>query len=183
MRVLDIWRNASPKRKRIYSVIVVFGLSVIITLVGSFMPVDAEQARQINDKLNITLTTARENEMLMQYIFGNNFFICLIMFIPFVGPIFGFFVLFSTGAATSAVAAAQGFPSLLALFALVITPVFWVEYAAYSTAMAASVWLFRRILQGRGWNEFRNTCLFITLCAVLLAVGAIVETALITLAT
>ncbi|MGB9926735.1 MAG: stage II sporulation protein M [Candidatus Bathyarchaeales archaeon] len=183
MMVLDIWRNASPKRKRIYSVIVVFVLSVIITLVGSLMPLDAEQARQISERLNQTLTTARESEMLMQYIFGNNFFICLIMFIPIVGPIFGFFVLFSTGAAASAVAAAQGFPSILALIALVITPVFWLEYAAYSTAMAASVWLFRRILQGRGRNEFRNTCLFITLCAVLLAAGAAVETALITLAT
>ncbi|MEJ5327797.1 MAG: stage II sporulation protein M [Candidatus Bathyarchaeia archaeon] len=181
--ILDMWKNASPKRKRIYSVIAVFVFAVIITLVGSFVPVDAEQARQISEKLNQTLTTARESEMLMQYIFGNNFFICLIMFIPVVGPLFGFFVLFSTGAAASAVAAAQGFPSIIALIALVITPVFWLEYAAYSTAMAMSVWLFRRILQGRGRQEFRNTCLFITLCAVLLVIGAVVETALITLAT
>ncbi|MEM2081269.1 MAG: stage II sporulation protein M [Candidatus Bathyarchaeia archaeon] len=181
--IFDIWKNASPKRKRIYSVIAVFVLSVIITLIGSFMPVDAEQARQISEKLNQTLTTATESEMLMQYIFGNNFFICLIMFIPVVGPIFGFFVLFSTGAAASAVAATQGFPSIIAVIALIITPVFWLEYVAYSTAMAMSVWLFRRILQGRGRHEFRNTCLFITLCAVLLVIGAAVETALIMLAT
>lgn len=181
--ILDMWKNAFLKRKRIYSVIAVFVFAVIITLAGSFMPVDAEQAKQISEKLNQTLTTATESEMLMQYIFGNNFFICLIMFIPVVGPLFGFFVLFSTGAAASAVAAAQGFPSIIALIALIITPVFWLEYAAYSTAMAMSVWLFRRMLQGRGRQEFRNTCLFITLCAVLLLISAVVETALITLAT
>ncbi|MCX8153191.1 MAG: stage II sporulation protein M [Candidatus Bathyarchaeota archaeon] len=180
--VLDVWRNASSKRKRVYTVVAVFVFSIIITLVGTLMPVDAEQARQINDRLNQTLTAATESEMLMQYIFGNNFFICLIMFIPIVGPIFGFSVLFSTGVATSAIAVAQGFPSILAVVALVITPVFWLEYAAYSTAMAMSFWLFRRILQGRGGDEFRNTCLFITLCAALLAVGAAVETVLITLA-
>lgn len=187
--ILDIWKTLSPRRKRIYSIIAVFVLAVIITLMGALMPIDAEQAGEIHEKLNQTLTTARESELLMQYIFGNNFFICLIMFIPVVGPIFGLFVLFNTGATASAVAAAQeyppmaaqGYPLIIALIALIL--VFLLEYAAYSTAMAMSVWLFRRILQGRGRQEFRNTCLFITICAVLLLIGAVVETALITLAT
>lgn len=181
--ILDFWKMLSPKRKRIYSVIAVFVLAVIITIMGALMPINAEQAGQINEKLNQTLTAARKSEMLMQYIFGNNFFICLIMFIPIVGPIFGLFVLFSTGAAASAVATVQGFPPIIALIALIITPVFWLEYSAYSTAMAMSVWLFRRILQGKGRQEFRNTCLFITICAVLLLIGAVVETALIAAAT
>ncbi len=181
--LLDVWGKASPKRKRIYSIIAVFILSVIITLVGSFMPVDAEQARQINDELNQTVTTATESGMLMQYILGNNFFICLIMFIPILGPIFGVYVLFSTGVAVSAVATAQGFPSIIAFIALVITPVFWLEFVAYSIAMAMSVWLFRRILQGRGWHELRNTSIFISICALLLVAGAAVEAALIVFAT
>lgn len=181
--LLDIWRKASLKRKRIYSIIAVFILSVIITLVGSFMPVDAEQARQINDELNKTVTTATESGMLMQYILGNNFFICLIMFIPILGPIFGVYVLFSTGVAVSAVATAQGFPPIIAFIALVITPVFWLEFVAYSIAMAMSVWLFRRILQGLGWHELRNTSIFISICALLLVAGAAVEAVLIVFAT
>ncbi len=181
--LLDMWRKASPRRKRIYSIIAVFILSVIIALVGSFMPVDAEQASQINDRLNQTVTTAKDSGMLMQYILGNNFFICLIMFIPVLGPIFGLFVIFNTGVAVSAVATAQGFPSIIAFIALVITPVFWLEFAAYSTAMSASVWLFRRILQGQGWHELRNTCIFISICALLLVIGAAVEAALIVFAT
>jgi hypothetical protein len=168
-------------RKRIYAVILVFIVALIVTVVGSLIPVSAEQAKQINDSLNQTVTTASESGSLTQYIFGNNFFICLIMFVPVLGPVFGLFVLFNTGTAVSAIATAQGVPSIFAFIALVITPVFWLEFAAYSTAMAASVWLFRRLLQGRFLHELRNTCIFISICAVLLAVGAVVETLLISI--
>jgi hypothetical protein len=47
--------------------------------------------------------------------------------------------------------------------------------------MTESIWLFRRILQGRGKHEFKNACLFIALCAVLLLLGAIIETAIISI--
>jgi hypothetical protein len=181
MSLLAVWRKSSPRRKRIYSIIAVFIVAVIITLIGSFMPVDAEQAQQISNDLNQTVSTASQSGALAQYIFGNNFFICLLMFVPILGPLFGLFVLFNTGTAISAVATAQGFPAIFAFIALVITPVFWLEFAAYSTAMAESVWLFRRLLQRRGWRELRRTCIFVTICAVLLVVGAIVETALISI--
>jgi hypothetical protein len=181
MSLPAVWRNASPRRKRIYSAIAVLIVAVIITVVGSLVSVSAEQARQISDELNQTVTSASQSGSLTQYIFGNNFFICLLMFIPILGPVFGLFVLFNTGTAVSAVATAQGYPSIIALIALVITPVFWLEFAAYSTAMAESVWLFRRLLQGRGLHELRNTCIFISICAVLLFVGAIVETVLVSI--
>jgi hypothetical protein len=103
------------------------------------------------------------------------------MFIPILGPVFGLYVLFSTGMAVGAVATVQNLPSIFIFIALMITPIFWLEFAAYSTAMAESVWLFRRLLQRRGLHELRNTSIFIAICAVLLAVGAVVETALISL--
>ncbi len=181
MSLPAFWRNASPRRKRIYSAIAVFIVAVIITVIGTLVPVSADQAKQINDSLNQTVTSVSESGSLAQYIFGNNFFICLIMFVPVLGPVFGLFVLFNTGTAVSAIATAQGVPSIFAFIALVITPVFWLEFAAYSTAMAASVWLFRRILQGRFLHELRSTCIFISICAVLLFVGAIVETLLISI--
>lgn len=178
----SIWSNASPRRKRIYSIIAVFLVSVIFTSIGSLMPVDPEQAQQISDELNQTTTVATQSGMLTQYILGNNFFICLIMFIPVLGPLFGLYVLFNTGMAVSAIAVVQGYPSTLVLVALVLTPVFWLEFIAYSLAMAGSVWLFRRALQRRGWRELRNTSIFISLCGVLLVIGAVVETALIAFA-
>ena len=81
----------------------------------------------------------------------------------------------------SAIATNGGYPSILAFVALFLTPVAWIEYAAYSTAMAESIWLFRRLMQRLGLRELRNTAIFISICAVLLVVGAIVETALISL--
>jgi hypothetical protein len=183
MSLLAIWRNASSRRRRIYSIIAVFVVAFIVTVAGSLVSVSTEQAQQINDELNQTLNTASQSGALIQYIFGNNFFICLLMFIPILGPLFGLFVLFNTGTAVSAVATAQGVPSIFALVALIITPIFWLEFAAYSTGMAESVWLFRRLIQGkrRGLHELRNACIFISICAVLLIIGAVTEAVLISI--
>jgi hypothetical protein len=145
------------------------------------MPINPQEAEQINNDLNQTVNSLSESGVLMQYIFGNNFFICLLMFIPLIGPLLGGYVLFNTGTVISAAATAGGYPSIVAFVILFLTPVAWLEFASYSVAMNESVWLFRRILQGRGKHEFRNACLFIALCAVLLLVGAITETALISI--
>ena len=120
---------------------------------------------------------------MVQFIFGNNFMICLLMFIPIVGPLFGFFALFNTGIAINAISIAQGFPSVVVIIGLFLTPIAWIEYAAYSTALSESVWLFSRILKKRGRDEFRIACIFIAFCAILLLLGAIAETLLIALAT
>jgi uncharacterized membrane protein SpoIIM required for sporulation len=154
-------------------------VALAITAIGSFMPIDAQEADQINAELNQTVDSLSENGALMQYIFGNNFFICLLMFIPILGPLLGCYILFNTGTVIGAIATAGGYSSVIALVALFLTPIAWLEFAAYSVSMSESVWLFRRILQGRGKHEFKNACLFIALCAVLLLVGALIETALI----
>ncbi len=175
-----MWTRASPRRKRILSVIAVLIVALIVTIIGSFTPISQQDAQTISKDLNQTVTTGREQGTLMPYIFGNNLFICLLMFVPIIGPLVGLFILYNTGTVVGAIAVSGGYPPALALVALFITPVAWLEFAAYSTAMAESVWLFRRLLQGRGIQEFRkNTTLFITIAVVLLAVGAIVETALI----
>lgn len=178
---LAFWRNASPRRKRILSTIAVLIVALVITAIGSFMPMDSQEANQINNELNQTMNSLNENGALMQYIFGNNFFICLLMFIPIIGPILGCYILFNTGTVIGAIATAGGYPSVVAFVALFLTPVAWLEFATYSVSMSESVWLFRRILQGRGKHEFKNACLFISLCAVLLLLGAIIETVLISI--
>jgi uncharacterized membrane protein SpoIIM required for sporulation len=177
---LAFWTNASPRRKRILSTIAVLIVAVVITVVGSFMPMDAQEAQQIDSELNQTVNSMKENGSLMQYIFGNNLFICLLMFIPIIGPLLGGFILFNTGTVVGAISAAEGIPAILAL-AVTFIPIGLIEFTAYSTAISESVWLFRRILQGRGKQEFRNTCFFITVCAVLLLVGAAVEATLISI--
>ena len=176
---ITIWTKASSRRKRIYSIIAVFLVALAVTAAGTFVPVSEEEANQISNDLNKTVDAVKEQGALTQYIFGNNFLISLLMFIPVIGPLLGLFIMFNTGVAIGAIATASGFSPSLGLVALALTPVFWLEFAAYSTAMAASVWLFWRLITRRGWRELRVTCIFISICAVLLLVGAIVEVVLI----
>jgi len=177
---LSIWRNASPIHKRILSIVAIFIVAIMITVIGSLMPMDPQQAKDISNDLNQTVNTMKQDDTLLPYIFGNNFMICLLMFVPVIGPLLGFYILFNTGTVIGAISTAEGIPTIVALAATFI-PIGIIEFTAYSTAMTESIWLFRRILQGRGKHEFRNACLFIALCAVLLLLGAIIETAIISI--
>jgi uncharacterized membrane protein SpoIIM required for sporulation len=96
---LSFWKNATPNRKRIYSIILVFIVALIITVVGSVTPLSQSDATTISQNLNDTLQQHRETNTLTQYIFLNNFSICLLMFIPIVGAGLGLFILFDTGLA------------------------------------------------------------------------------------
>jgi hypothetical protein len=110
------------------------------------------------------------------------------MFVPVVGAALGMFILFDTGLALGAIATTQGYPVWIGLVSLVVTPVFWLEFAAYSIAMAESIWLFRRLSQAIPailskeprwrmilWRELKWLVIFIGTCAGVLAVGALVE--------
>jgi uncharacterized membrane protein SpoIIM required for sporulation len=178
---IAIWTKASPRRKRILSTLAVFIVALAITAIGTAMPIDQQQANQISDDLNQTVTSLNDNGVLLQYIFGNNFLICLLMFVPIIGPLLGFFIMFNTGTVIGAIAAAGGFPPALALVSLFLTPVAWLEFAAYSTAMAESVWLMRRFLQRLALRELRKSTILISITAVLLAVAAIVEVVIISI--
>jgi hypothetical protein len=172
--ILSFWKNASLRRKRIYSVIIMLSIAIVVTLAGTLVPLSAQQANAISKELNQTLAENKASGSLPQYIFLNNFEICLFMFIPIAGPLIGMFILFNTGTALSAIAQVQGFPAILEFAPLMITPIFWLEFISYSAAMTESIWLFRRLLQGR-WQELKWTGVFIGFCALLLAIGAIVE--------
>jgi uncharacterized membrane protein SpoIIM required for sporulation len=187
----SFWTNASQKRKRIYSIVAIFVIAILVTVIGSYLPLSSSDAQTISQNLNSTLNQNRANNTLTQYIFLNNFGICLAMFIPLFGAALGMFILFETGIALGAITTTQGYPVWLGLASLVITPVFWLEFIAYSIAMAGSIWLFRRIVKaitskepGQGrlilWHELKWTATFIGTCAGLLAIGAVVEAWLIT---
>ena len=187
----SFWTNATPRRKRIYSIAAIFIVAFLVTVVGSFLPLSASDANTISQNLNSTLNQNKANNTLTQYIFINNFSICLAMFIPLAGAALGMFILFDTGVALGAIASTQHYPVWVGLASLVITPVFWIEFISYSIAMAESIWLIRRVIQainskepGRGgvilWRELKWALIFIGSCAGLLAIGSVVEVWLIT---
>lgn len=186
---LSFWKNASSKRKRIYTILFILIIAIIITVIGSYVPLSHGDAQTISNDLNQTLNTHKSNGTLTEYIFQNNFQICLLMFIPIIGPILGFAILFNTGVALGAISSVQGYPAFIALISEFLTPVFWLEFIAYSTAIAASIWLTRwlwlllsgKLEQQRRWRELRNLAIQIGMCAGILAVSAVIEVWLISI--
>jgi len=177
---LSFWKNASSKRKRVYTIIFIFILAAIVTFVTSYIPMSQSTARSITAPLNSTLNMHKSNGTVPEYIFLNNFEICLAMFIPIIGPLIGFIILGGTGYALGAISKVQGYPPWVAIISLLLTPDFWLEFIAYSTAMAESIWLVRRLFQGR-WMELKNTAILIAICAAILAASAVIEAWLISL--
>jgi hypothetical protein len=170
----SFWTNASARRKRVYSIIGIFALALIVTVIGSYVPLSASEAKMISQNLNDTINQTKTSGTLTQYIDVNNFQICLLMFVPILGAILGMSIMFSTGVALGALATTAHYPVWIGLVSLVITPVFWLEFAAYSIAMAESIWLFRRLTQKK-WGHIRKTLMFIGICSLILLLSAYVE--------
>ena len=184
------WKNASQRRKRIYSIVFMLVLAILATLIGTLVPISAQDAKQINDSINQTVTTNRANGTLIPSIFLNNFGLCLAMFIPLAGAAFGLFIMFNTGvalgaelrtqsASASTAAASSISPTTAVIGLLFIGLTFLLEYVSYSIAISESVWLFRRLSQKR-WSELKITGMLIAMVAALLITGAVVETWVIT---
>ncbi len=192
MKYPQFWLKASPRRKRVYSILAVFILSLLVTLVGALVPVNPGTAKDISDQLNQTLTDGQSQGTLPLDIFVNNFSLCLLMFIPIAGFFIGMFILFSTGQAFRAVFEVQmasdvvtttpeiSIATTTIVFVLIgVGAVFLLEFITYAIGMTESLWMFRRILQNKWKRELKWLIIFIGIAAVLLIIGAIVETAII----
>lgn len=174
----SFWKNSPPRIKRILTIIIFFLLSIIIAIVGVLTPLSIEEA----DSMSKEVEQLRQN-ISLQFIFGNNFMICLLMFVPIAGPIFGFYALYNTGVLIAADSIAHGFSPLTSFLLLFVLPVVWLEFLAYSTAFAESVWLIWRTVHHKVRRELVNACILISICAMMLLVAAITEVVLITMLT
>ena len=148
-----------------------------MTVAGTLTPLSTEKAAEINQELNKTQELVREVDLFRgtTMIFGNNFVLCFIFFVPIFGIIFGFSVLYSTGVVIAAECISSEVPPLLGLFSLFIFPFTWLEFLAYSAALAQSVWLIYRTIQGAWKKELINTCIMVSICAVILLAAAAIE--------
>ncbi|MGC9345215.1 MAG: hypothetical protein ACP5ER_00275, partial [Candidatus Bathyarchaeales archaeon] len=80
----NFWKNATTKLKRVLTIAAVFILSILITIAGVLTPLSAEEAAQEKQHLDEIQTTidSLPNVQKVSFIFGNNFMICLSMFVP-----------------------------------------------------------------------------------------------------
>lgn len=177
---LSFWTNASTRRKRIYSVIFFFVVAFALTVIGSLVPISHQAATQLVTPLNQTAQQNKNAGTLPKYIFLNNIQLCLILFIPVIGPIYGVASFVYSGYIVGATGLLQGIPPIFYILVLPIFPFFWLEFISYSLALSESVWLLRRLLQKR-YRELKYTLILIGVCAGLLALGAVIESLLISI--
>ena len=170
-------------KSRFLLVLAVFFLSLIVTSAGALSGIDESQAHLVAE--NFEKMEDVLHEFGVQMIFGNNMMYCLLMFVPFVGPIGGFYVLYSTGKVLAALSYVLGADPLVMFLSLLIYPHAWLEYISYSIAtsegilLSFCIWKYKL----RGLKaEAINVAKYISICAVLLLLGAAIEMALITLA-
>ncbi|HVP16965.1 MAG TPA: stage II sporulation protein M [candidate division Zixibacteria bacterium] len=184
---LEFWKNASPRGRRIIIIGIFFLFTILVTVVGILTPMSPQQIADENNDLNKTQQQIQSMDFAHRTaaIFLNNFEICLLMFVPFIGIVIGTIVLFNTGSVLAAqtitlnASHATGFPPILVFALLFIFPFAWLEFISYSIALSESFWLIRRGLQGEWKREIKNLGKLVLITAALLAAGALIEAALI----
>jgi uncharacterized membrane protein SpoIIM required for sporulation len=180
---LDFWKYASSRGKRIFTIIGFLFLSLIITVAGVLTPLSPEDADAISEETDQTRKVFESMHGVQRtaFVFGNNLMICLVIFVPVLGPMFGCYVLYNTGVVIAADSIAANVNPLLYFVLLFVFPFAWLEFIAYSAAFATSFWLTWRIIQRRLRSEIVTTGLFISICAVTLLLAAVIEIAMIAL--
>jgi len=172
--------SVPSQRSRLPLVLAILFLCILATSAGALSKVDGPKAQIIVEdfkEMEKAIQTVG-----IQLIFGNNMMYCLIMFIPFVGPISGFYVLYSTGKMLAAMGYVLGINPILLFLNLLFYPHAWLEYISYSLAISEGVWLSFHLLKHRSRGlktEIINATRYIALCAILLLAGALIEMALI----
>jgi len=184
---LEFWKNASSKRRRIIIIVTFFVFAILVTIVGILTPMSSQQRIDENNELNNTQQQIQNMDLAHRTaaIFLNNFEICLLMFVPFVGIILGTFVLFNTGSVLAAetltynLTHGTNLPPIGVFATLFVFPFAWLEFISYSTGLSEGFWLIRRGLQGELKREIKNLAKLVLITAALLAAGALIEAALI----
>jgi len=181
--MLNYWRESSPRRKRLLTIVAAFVLSFAVTVSGVLTPLSQNEAQDLSHDLEQTQVDLENTTLLSGslFIFRNNFIITMIMFVPLAGPFFSVYVMHNTGVviAAESVAASTHPSPLLVLLLLFLFPFAWLEFLAYSLAFSESIWLMWRLIKRRGAEELVNALIMLLACLGILLAAAIIEMAFI----
>jgi uncharacterized membrane protein SpoIIM required for sporulation len=179
---LGFWNRSSSRMKRVMTILACFFFAILITCAGVLTPLSAADSNALNNELNDLRASLKRMSIWESAasIFENNFVICLIIFIPVAGPLFGSYALYNSGAAIAAESNStesnpMHWSAIAVFFSSFILPHALLEFIAYSTALASSLWLTWRIVKRRGREEITRTGKFVLICAGLLLLAAFVE--------
>ena len=156
---------------RVLTILLAFAFCLLITFLGAIAPINASEAEELVESVEKELQCLRN----FTFIFGNNFTHCLMLFVPFIGPLYAILVFYSTGRFIAALAAVRQMSSPQLFGFLLRFPHTWMEYFAYSLAISQSIWLAISILRRRLRREVSASCVAVTVCALILLSAAVVE--------
>ncbi len=181
--VVNYWRNAPARQKRLIAGILSFLILIVATVGGALTPLSVQDADALNRNLEQTRQSVQNMTIIggALAIFQNNFLLSLGMFVPFLGPFFSVYVMYNTGLviAAESMSTTPPLPGVLVLLLLFVFPHTWMEFAAYSIAFSESIWLSRRIIQRKLRPELTNALQLILIVLLILLAAAFVEILLI----
>ncbi|MCP8323108.1 MAG: stage II sporulation protein M [Candidatus Methylarchaceae archaeon HK02M2] len=138
-------------------------------MVGTLTPIDYTSAQTIIEEVPIP------SEIDSLYILQNNLFIALVGFVPIIGIIWMFFVLYSTGIVLSAYSVVYNVPPIVSILILLINPIFWIEFSAYTLVMMEGTMLVYSAFKKEVNKESKVALLVLIAVIILLTLGAVIE--------
>ncbi len=166
-------RKLGALSNRVFVMVGVILLCFAATAFGAASSVDPSDVQQINEdeeRMRDALEYAG-----VSIVFGNNLMLCLIMFVPVLGPFFGSYVLYSTGRVIAAIGSASGMNPLVLFASLFVYPFAWLEYICYALAISESLWLVHAMTKNRLREEVTRAVKNIAICSILLLLAAFIE--------
>jgi hypothetical protein len=174
--------KCKPKKKfatlssRALFLLFILAFCFTITLFGTTAQLEASEATEINENLQEIRETIEVFGI--PIIYGNNLMHCMIMFLPFIGSVWGINVLYSTGRVIASAGIMSGANPQLLYILLFLYPFTWLEYISYSIAISESFWLLYSIIKSKFKyikNEAKNAYKAIAICSILLLIAAFSE--------
>ncbi len=152
------------------------GIFIFGLFIGSQGQFSKEEATIILKEFEDVLAT----DVSALFIAQNNISLCMLFFIPIFGTSFMGFVSYNTGLLLSAFATTQSITVIDLFLSTLLFPITWMELVAYSLASTQGIMLLYGVYTRRLRDEGKNLIKVVLICLLLLVLGAVIESILIT---
>jgi hypothetical protein len=152
------------------------GIFIFGLFIGSQGQFSNEEATIILQEFEDVLAT----DVSALFIAQNNISLCMLFFIPIFGTSFMGFVSYNTGLLLSAFATTQSITVIDLFLSTLLFPITWMELVAYSLASTQGIMLLYGVYTRRLRDEGKNLIKVVLICLLLLVLGAVIESILIT---
>lgn len=160
--------------------ITLFFISLSLFIFGLFI---GSQTQFSTEEANIILQAFEESyptDLSALFIAQNNISLCILFFIPLFGTSFMGFVSYNTGLILAALAITQSITGVDLFLSTLLLPTTWMELVAYSLASSQGIMFLLGVFLRRMRDEGKTFIKILIICLLLLGVGAIIESILIT---